>query len=532
LENYNKSETTLRDLLRVVFRHKLVFMLVFIVIMVSVYIGMELRTPLYQARVMILVAGKMQKDIEVERELGPGSIVQTQMVLVRSTPIIRRAVEALKLYQRPLDYEKRYTTKLNAYFIEHAARAEELEMEGMTNKQREAYLFSRAMNDLAGNIEVQEMAQDSSMFSIAVTDYDPVTAAIIANVVSRSYVIFDIEQQIAGLQLTYGEKNSTIVRLEYYIDKLKESLDGRPLSDIEALGPASVKIVGQAGGGMMIPMKPGKTTALVIGFLMSVILGVALSYLFDYFDQTFRSPKDIETFLNIRYLGSVPRRRLEDKPIISRSNTKNTNYSQSFQNVSENIYLLMKDNKLNSFIITDSEGSRETVSVIANIGIYLAHKADIRVLIIDVNPRMISAGIASVFNVADIPGLTDVLEGQANFEDVVLSIGPNLSVLPAGRPMVNPIKLLESSMLSDLIKQTKSKYDVVLINCADIKNYTDAAILSSFTDGVVLVINEGQIRRQIVGNAIVPLKEKGTNIIGGILTNRTHAIPGIIYKLT
>jgi capsular exopolysaccharide synthesis family protein len=499
--------------------------------MISVYIGVELRTPHFQSKVMILVSGQMQKDIEVLRALGPGSLVDTQMVLVMSVPIIKRTVEALRLYQRPLDYEKRYATKLKSALIEYSVKETNQMLEKMTDEQKHVFLVNRAINDLAGKIKVSAV-KETSMFSINVRDYDPRSTAVIANVVSRSYVIFDIEQQIAELQLTYGEKNSTIIKLENYIDKLKESLDGRPLPDIEAIGPASVKIVGQAGRGFPLPMKPGKTTALIIGFIMSTILSVSLAYLFDYFDQTFRSPRDVETFLNIRYLGSLPQIKLKDELLISHSNPKSTDYSLSFQNLSESIYLIINDKNINSFLIVDAEGSEGTAVAVANIGIYLAHKVGARVLIIDANSRNTPVRVSNVLNIFDATGLTDVLDGQAAYEEVVQDLGPNLNILPAGKSVFNPITLLESSALSDLIRKTKEKYDVVLISCADIKNYTDAVILSSISDGVVLVINEGRIRRQIVESAIVPLKEKQANIIGGILANRTHVIPGLIYKLT
>jgi uncharacterized protein involved in exopolysaccharide biosynthesis len=96
------EEITLRDILRILFRHKLMITVVVVVVMVSVYIAAELRTQVYRTDVRILVTGRMQKDVEVQRELGPGSLIETQLMMVRSKPVIERAVMALKLYERPL----------------------------------------------------------------------------------------------------------------------------------------------------------------------------------------------------------------------------------------------------------------------------------------------------------------------------------------------------------------------------------------------------------------------------------------------
>ncbi len=536
MEHQSKSETTLRDLLRVVFRHKLIFLLVFIVIVPAVYIGMELRTPRYRSQVVMLVAGTMQKDVELQRSLGPGSIVATQMMLVKSLPIIKRASEALKLYDRPIDYEKRYATKLKSALIEYKVKKQLAAMEGVDDAERKRSLVNSALVDLRDAVSIGGVGgggqMQTSMFSINVDDFDPRAASIMANVVSRSYVIFDIEQQIAELKLTYGEKNATIIRLRNYINTLEESLDGRQIPDIEAIGPASVKIVGQASYGRILPMKPGKNTALIIAILMSTILSTTLAYVFDYFDQTFKSPQDIETYLNVRYLGSISKRKSKDEILISHSDSMNTDYSKSSQNLSENIYLLLNDKDIKSLLIVDAEGSEETAAVIANIGIYLANKVNSRVLIIDANVRETSVKMSQVLNIDDSTGLTEVFDGQAAFEDAVQILGPNFSVLTSGKTLINPKTLLESDMLSDLIRETKENYDVVLINCADMKNYTDAAVLASLTNGIVLVINEGQIRRQIVENAIAPIKENNVNIVGAVINNRMHVIPEIIYKLT
>ena len=104
--------------------------------------------------------------------------------------------------------------------------------------------------------------------------------------------------------------------------------------------------------------------------------------------------------------------------------------------------------------------------------------------------------------------------------------------MPAGGMEFNPITVLQSSVLSNLIKNVEGNYNVILVSCADIKNYPDPVILSSHLDGVILIVNEGRSRRQVVKNAITPLQETKTNLVGAILNNRTHALPGFIYKLT
>ena len=475
----------------------------------------------------MLVTGQMQKDVEYYRALGPGELITTQMALVQSRPIIERTVKALKLYQRPLDYEKNFATNFKKIFIEKQKKELESELEDMTAEQRQNYFFNMAMSKVNGNIATIPIGT-TSMFLITVTDYNPAAATIIANVVSRSFVIFDIEQQIAMLQLTYGEKNETIIRLEKYIEKLEETLDGRILPDLEAMGPASVKIVTQAGMGIMMPMKPGKGAGIAIALIMGIVTGIMLAYGFEYFDHTFRSAQDIERFLKIPFLGSIPERRAKSQVLIKNTNPA-TKYTQSFQNLSNQIYLSIKNKNLKSLVLSDVEGSKEKVIIAANIGLSLS-LSGYSVLIIDADLR--NPLLHNIFDVAESPGLGDVIEGKTPFEAAVITAGPNINILTSGGKILNPLSHLSSPAMSDMIEKVKGLYDVVLINCADIKNFTDAVILTSISDGFILVINDGKVKRQIVQYAIAPIEQKNIDIVGAIIANCRYVIPEIIYKLT
>jgi capsular exopolysaccharide synthesis family protein len=246
-------------------------------------------------------------------------------------------------------------------------------------------------------------------------------------------------------------------------------------------------------------------------------------------DQTFKSPQDVEGFLKLPVLGAIPKRKAKDALLIKDTKLI-TDYAQSYQNLSEQIYLLMKDKNLKSILITDAEASEETPAVIANLGIYLSHKAGHKALIIDANLR--TPSMHRLFNVSNKPGLADVLEGKTSFDDAVQNVDSTLFVLPAGDTIFNPSTILDSSKLSNAIKTAKENYEVVFIACADLKNFTDAAVLASNVNNIVLVINEGKINRQVVKRVIAPLEQKKANLIGVILNNRSLVLPKIIYKLT
>ena len=528
MNDYAKKDMTLRDIIKVIFRHKLVIITCFITIITSVYISLELRVPVYHSSVKILVSGAMQRDLDVSRNLGPGKLIATQMTLVRSRPILERTVKALNLHQRPLDHRRRNASRLNRILIDNEISKLKLKLENMTPNERQAFLFNRAINALAGNLTVYP-EPETSIFYITISDYNANDAGLIANVLSRSYAIFDLEQQIAELQLIYGNKNETIIKLEKHIEHMKETLDGRLLSDIEAMGPATVKIITQAGPGTMRPMRPARSSAFIAAIVISMALGITLAFTFDFFDMTIKSSNDVRKFLNIPYLGSIPKRKASDNLLVDHS-ISGSSYDQMFQKLSHRLYIAMKEHNCKTVLIADAEEAEESAIIVANVGSCLSHKSGYKVLIIDADLR--GSVLHDRLNISNESGIEDLIAGKTTLANTVHDLGSNLHYLPVGVTASNPVALLESAALSEIIKEARTRYEIVLVNCSDIKEYSDAVILSSYTDSVVFSINEGKVRRQIVQNAVDPFKQRDIKMLGVILNNHKNVVPEILYRLT
>ena len=556
MEAYDSRGNSLRDFLRVIFRCKLLIVITMMVVFSVIYINMQLRTPVAVASVKMLVVASKIATTDYYKGLSirsGGYIANTQVEIVRSRPVIERVVKALKLYQRPVDYEKQYAPWLRAALIERNAREFNQQMETLTIEQRDALLYERAVGNLTGSVSAVSKL-DTDIFYIKVADVDPDMAARLVNSVSRSYLIYDLEQQIAALILQYGGSYPIVLQIQGFIDELYGTLDGRILPHLKAIGPATVKILEQARRGAL-KEPPGMLAKIpgIASVVLGLFFGIFLAFVFDYLDHTFKSPQDVKKYLNLPLLGTLPRRKkkthwayhLQPRPISKRrkkSQDKLFNgngdlavpdYSRSYQNLANNIFLLMKSRSMKSLVIADLEGSEDTSVIIANLGIYLAHQAGHKVLIIDANLR--APSLARIFDISDGPGLINVLERSVPFEGAVQDLGAGLHVLAAGENLYNPsTTLLDSASMYDVIKKERAKdnYELILINCADLKDFTDAMILSSTTDGLVLTINEGSVRRQAVDAAIENLEQNKVNIAGVIFNNRTYVIPEIVYKLS
>lgn len=547
----NFPGNNLRDYIRIIFRHKAVIITTFITVTVSAIVGLELQTPTYESKVKLLISAQKQVESPYYRGLGYGvgsGISTTQSEIVISNPVIERAVKVLKLDERPFDYEKNFCSPLRAWAIDLRQKMNEMlkkvsELEHFLPEQDDtlsqvenpssvaekipwqADSFRWAVESLKGKIKVVPI-QDTDLFTINVKDFSPVAAATIANVVSRSYIIFDLEQQMAEFQLQYGEKHPIVVQLGNGIDKITKNLTGETLPAIEAIGPASVKIIEQA----LVPLQPmgkSKRLILLLATCMSLFLGIILAFGFEYIDQTFKSPQDVETFLNLPLLGSIPKKGFRDNKLIADSKRMSA-FIPPYQNLSDQIYLLMKDKNLKSILVTAALPLEGSTTITANLVNFLSNKAGHKVMVIDANLK--SPAIHKVFNISDNTGLANVLEGKISWEKAAQDLGPNLTVLPAGNTSLNPTPLLDSTRMANVIKAAKEKYELVFIDYANLRSFKDACVLSPYLDGIILVVNEGKTRHHTIKPLLAPLKHKKANLLGVILKNRTYAIPKMIYE--
>ena len=105
MEKYENS-ATLRDYMRVLFRQKSVTIVTFFTVMATVAAGLMFKTPVYEAQVKMLISAEKQLSSPYYRELlgQRVEVALTQSEIVKSNPVIERAVRVLGLFRRPLDY--------------------------------------------------------------------------------------------------------------------------------------------------------------------------------------------------------------------------------------------------------------------------------------------------------------------------------------------------------------------------------------------------------------------------------------------
>ncbi len=514
------DEITLRDYLKVLFRQKWVVITSIVTVTVVTALGIWIKTPTYEATVTMQVSA--QKGVEAPYympliNMQNMQVALSQSELVKSNPVLERALKAIGL--KPLDFEKKFASEPRKKLISWQVASINKKIEEMSAKiedpklaeqQKQNILFRMALKELEDNIKV-EPVRDTNLFTISYRDFDPGVAAAIANIISRSYVIFDLEQQLAEMQVKYGDKNLAVIQLSDSISRMEQNLNGQLLPNIEAIGPASVKIVNQA----LPPMKPTglpNTVMLALAIFMSVFLGVMLAFGFDYLDQSFKTPQEVEATLGMPFLGAIP---IKPK-------------ANDYEHISDQLCFELKDRKLKSLMISAAYPKEGATMAIMSLAKSVSAKCRPKVLVVDANLR--KPAMHTAFKIANKAGLVDVLEGSVSFDEAVHKVTENLSVLTSGRINMNPGTLLESQKMAVLLEHAKEKYDIVFVDCVNLREAKDAVVLCRHVDSVVFMVKEGHTRRQTAKEAVELLAKAKPVFLGAILGSRTYVIPKAIYE--
>ena len=187
--------------------------------------------------------------------------------------------------------------------------------------------------------------------------------------------------------------------------------------------------------------------------------------------------------------------------------------------------MLIRDTKpdfLNTIMISSAVDSEGKTLTAINLAITLAQELDHSILLIDADMR--KPMVHKYLGLEYKHGLSDYLKGEVEISDVLINTGiGNLVVLPAGRPISNPVELHSSDRMKALLKEVKHRYmdRYVIIDTPPILPFADAIVLGSFVDGVLLVVKEGRAQKKLVDNALHLIKDM--NILGVVFNSVREA---------
>jgi len=189
--------------------------------------------------------------------------------------------------------------------------------------------------------------------------------------------------------------------------------------------------------------------------------------------------------------------------------------SEAYRGIRTNLQFSNVDHSYQSILVTSATVGEGKTTTLCNVAATLADAGN-RVIIVDCDLR--KPRIHKFFTISNQVGLTDILlKGDDYIPYVYKTPHANLFVLPSGNIPSNPSELLNSDTMRRFIERLKVDYDYVLIDTPPVVPVTDAVILSTYIDRVILVCASGQLDIELGKKAKDALVKVGANILGVVL---------------
>ncbi len=196
----------------------------------------------------------------------------------------------------------------------------------------------------------------------------------------------------------------------------------------------------------------------------------------------------------------------------SASNDYLTN--EAFKTLRSNVLFCGTDIKIILITSTNEGEGKSTVSAA-----FAKSFADIskRTLLIDADMRK-SAILRRNIKSQNVLGLSELLSGQAEISQIIYNTqDPNFDVIFSGRFPPNPVELLSSPKFKEYIEIFSKLYDYIIIDSPPLGPVIDAAVISAFCDGAILIVSPGKTLYQQALSAKEQISKSGCRILGAVI---------------
>jgi polysaccharide biosynthesis transport protein len=456
--------------------------------------------------------------------------------------------------------------------------AESLAAEAERKKIEAAYNAALRTRDAQGVWSIPEVQQDKTVQRMRdqIDDLEQKRAALLVNYTPAWPEVQKIDQQLkrlrselelrpneilAGLKTTLdsaaererklrGDYGSELVRanaasiaatglsdLDHQIETDRQNLNlyTQRLNEVRVKEPdiarGSVTQVEEARL-PRAPIGPPRARNIVIALMLSLGVGVGLAFLLDYLDDTLKSVEDVDRHLHLPTLALIPapneRRRLmgrggpapepADATALALIEDVRSPVAEAYRHLRTSLLLSSAGQPPKTILVTSSQPSEGKTTTAVNIAMMLAQTgADVLVLDCDLRRPRIHAH----FGMANARGVTNYLSGESQLSELVQTYErlPNLKVITSGPVPPNSAELLGSDEMRKLLYVLAENFTHIVIDSPPAISFTDASILSTMVDGVMLVVHGGRSSRAVVRRAKQQLQDVGAHIFGIVLNN-------------
>lgn len=394
--------------------------------------------------------------------------------------------------------------------------------------------------------EGQKIVQSASDIYLAQELVNTYSIVLKSNRVME-YVVKDLGLKIPSevlrtwIQLTPAKDTQVLfVSVIAYDPKLAVSIANSlmkvaPKAMMETVEIGSVNVLDEASlPDRIIPLNATQNTfiAAIIGFS----LGTCVSIFSGLFFPRIKNIDDIEEKLVLQTIAEIPhvRQKIRSESLLLSTKGIGNSFFEAYSRIRTLFMFSESFREVKTIVVTSAVESEGKTSVTANIALSLASSGK-KVLVIEGDlrkPKLYRKFRLNDFSVDMDKNLPNLLNGSIEFDEGIMKIGANLSVIKGSHEGKLPVisDMLASEKMKDLLLEMRKHYDYILIDTPPYLMFSDASILSNFADGVILVVRQDTASIKAVSDVTYDLKKTGANILGCVLNDIRRTDIGTRYK--
>jgi capsular exopolysaccharide synthesis family protein len=290
------------------------------------------------------------------------------------------------------------------------------------------------------------------------------------------------------------------------------------------------------------PSGPHRGLIIVMGFAVSCVLAVILSFVKESFNNTVRTPDDLKEWLGLPSLAMIPPMGLKGNGANGhrpRLRTLTGGEESKIQLAHPHTAAGEAMSDLRTALMLSGQGAPRVILVTSGLpgegkttvamNLAIAFVQCGKTCLLDGDLRQ--STIAEAVGLRGGIGLQNVLEGSASLEDALVTAPEvsGLSLLTITAIPSSPIDLIASEKMPLLVADLRKRFQYVIIDSSPVIPYSDARILSSYADVVILVGRYGLTTRRAIGRCAQLLEEVNARVAGVVVNGIDVASPDYRY---
>jgi succinoglycan biosynthesis transport protein ExoP len=355
----------------------------------------------------------------------------------------------------------------------------------------------------------------------------------------------DLAEKLVQYHILQHDAESNKTLYDGLLQKLKEAgiTAGLRSSNIRIVDPALAPAAAS---------RPQKARNILLAVLVGLVGGIGLALFREYLDNTVKSPDDIESLTGLPSLAVVPalpgmnghHGRLAR---FSRGTTQQVSsgprvellahvqpksqISEAFRALRTSLLLSQADHPPQVILVTSALPREGKTTAAVNLAVTLAQLGD-RTLLMDSDLRKPGIRRALNMTIGKEIGLSSYLAGVSTLDEVVIAHPTinNLEALTTGPIPPSPADLLSSHRMREAIVELRRRFKFIVIDSPPIMAATDAVILSSLTDGVLLVVRSGETPKEAFTRTRDLLAAVKSRLLGVVLNAVDSSAPDYYYS--